>query len=132
MSLSVGKELALTADKVALSESLGDLRVDLEREILLSLDLLVALLNLRANVADKVGADHGAQDGADEALGQLGDLLPIWEVLEHLWVALRVLIYRLKVKADVLGHVDMLNLVALEVYVKDTVRGASTYTSSCR
>ena len=82
-------EHALTADGLGLLEDSGDLGIDVDHQVLLDGDLLVAFVHLRLHPLREEVLEDGGADVGDPLLGRLGQLeLGLWQVFVHADVVL--------------------------------------------
>jgi len=111
-------KVILTADGLALSEDLGDLRVHVDHEVLLGLDLVVALLHLRLDPLGERWSDDRVDHVGDVLPRQLLHLLLDGEVLVDARVLVGERLHVLDGEALELGHADVLHVGTLDALLR--------------
>ena len=107
--------LVLTGDGGAGVEGRGHLRVQLDQQVALQLDLLVPLLDLLLHPVGESVAEDCVRDVDDPLLGQLAHLLPVGVVVEGLRVLSEEVCQARHRERLVLRHLQVAARVVLDV-----------------
>ena len=119
----------LTADVERVAEGRGNLRVELNHEILLRRKLIVTILDLLGDPASQVIA-HDRVDYVDDPLPRkLGNVSLVWHVVLHLLILHAEVEHSFHREALVAWNVQVLCLVGLDGYRCVSAIPWGTYSS---
>ena len=119
----------LTADVERVAEGRGNLRVELNHEILLRRKLIVTILDLLGDPASQVIA-HDRVDYVDDPLPRkLGNVSLVWHVVLHLLILHAEVEHSFHREALVARNMQVLCLVGLDGYRCVSVIAWGTYSS---